>query len=93
MICPRRGLNHAHLLSTSMRTHYVLQFINFISVPTDQLVLQFINLINLKWMKEGLDMKLIEYSAVCTSHKKGVLEFIRDAENLAGLIKNYKAYA
>ncbi|XP_063678002.1 phosphatidylinositol 4,5-bisphosphate 3-kinase catalytic subunit beta isoform-like [Bolinopsis microptera] len=59
----------------------------------DQLVLQFINLINLKWMKEGLDMKLIEYSAVCTSHKKGVLEFIRDAENLAGLIKNYKAYA
>ena len=56
-------------------------------------MLQFINLINLKWMKEGLDMKLIEYTAVCTSHKKGVLEFIGGAENLAGLIKNYRAYA
>ena len=44
-------------------------------------------------MKEGLDMKLIEYTAVCTSHKKGVLEFIGGAENLAGLIKNYRAYA
>ena len=38
-------------------------------------------------------MKLIEYTAVCTSHKKAVLEFIGGAENLAGLIKNYRAYA
>ncbi|KAL5252566.1 hypothetical protein ACHWQZ_G015373 [Mnemiopsis leidyi] len=59
----------------------------------DQLVLQFINLINLKWMNEGLDMKLVEYSAVCTSHKKGVIEYIGDATNLAGLIRSYKHYA
>ncbi|CAG9823212.1 unnamed protein product [Phaedon cochleariae] len=48
----------------------------------DMLTLQMIRLMDKLWMKEGLDLKMVAFTCIPTSRKKGMIEMVTKAETL-----------
>jgi phosphatidylinositol-4,5-bisphosphate 3-kinase len=54
----------------------------------DQLTLQVLNIMNLLWKREGLNLCLSPYGCVCTGDELGMLEVVTNSQTLAGIIQD-----
>ena len=59
----------------------------------DQLVMQFIEISDRIWLAESLDMQLVVYNCTYTSANTGVIEGIKEAENMGNVIRRFRTLA
>lgn len=54
----------------------------------DMLTLQMIQLMDVLWKKEGLDLRMVPYGCLSTGNKTGVIEVVKNSDTIANIQRN-----